>query len=796
MRHRPNLPDPSPDISPPRKRSWLRRWRYPLIGGAALLAVSGVVAIAPNAQASVPFQIQSLDGSGNNVNHPTWGEAGQPYPRQGTAHYADGIGQPETGPSPRLISNRVMQDNQLDIFSERRVSQWGWQWGQFLDHTFGHRVEVGNDSTADNMTFDPSDPLEEFTNGSNTLGFTRSAEAPGTGTSTANPRQQTNQLGSYIDASAVYGTTATEEDWLRNEEPGGNVNAPDGNPTNNAATLMLPGGYLPTRNARGNPAAAPAMDTEGRLLADPNDGVVAGDFRANENIGLTATQTLFAREHNRVVGLLPNTLSDEDKFQIARRVVIAEEQYITYQEWLPAMGVSLPQYKGYNPNVNAAITNEFATAAYRAHTQVHGDGLELDNQQKSRYSATDLANLSAEGADVQDNGDGTVSIDVAFTLMAFNPNILKTLQEGPVLQALGKESQYNNDEEIDNQLRSTLFVVPSSTDTTCLNGPTQPNCFNAVADLGADDIQRGRDHGTGTFNQMREAYGLPPVTSFTQLTGESTDALPAGETINDPHILDLTSAKDIDGNSLDVTAGVETLNNEDPVTVTRSATLAARLKAIYGNVNNVDAFVGIFAEKHLPGSELGQTAEAIWAKQFQALRDGDRFYFGNDPGLSFIKNTYGIDFRHTLAQIIEMNTDETAADLNVTGNVFMAPDKSLNPTNCSVIYTISNVTSNTFQGTLSIKNTGTQPIKNYQAVFELYQGQALKSNVGGATFAQSGPSNSVVTATPVGGLALINPGATADLAFTASWDGLVNAKPPNVNLTGTSAAGRCAITPF
>jgi hypothetical protein len=55
---------------------------------------------------------------------------------------------------------------------------------------------------------------------------------------------------------------------------------------------------------------------------------------------------------------------------------------------------------------------------------------------------------------------------------------------------------------------------------------------------------------------------------------------------------------------------------------------------------------------------------------------------------------------------------------------------------------------------------------------------------------------SVKTATPVGGLALINPGATADLSFVASWDGLVNQKPPNVNLTGTSAAGRCGITPF
>jgi hypothetical protein len=783
MTDRPALSEPVPQPPPPR-RSWLRRWRYPLIGGAALLAVSGIVAVAPNAQAGLSFQVESLDGSGNNIDHPQWGAANTAYPREGTAHYADGIGQPETGPDARFISNRVMQDNQLDIFSERRVSQWGWQWGQFLDHTFGHRIEVGNDSTPDNMVFNPNDPLEEFTNGSNTLGFTRSAETTGTGTSTANPREQTNQLGSYIDASAVYGTTPATEDWLRQGPL-------DGDPTNNSALLMLPGGYLPTRDARGDPAAAPAMDTEGRLLADPNDGFVAGDFRANENIGLSAVHTLFAREHNRIVGLLPGTLSDEDKFQIARRVVIAEEQYITYQEWLPAMGVSLPQYTGYNPNVNAAITNEFAAAAYRAHTQIHGDGLELDNQAANRYSAADLANLSAQGAVVAHNPDGTVSIDVAFTLMAFNPNILKTLQEGPVLQALGKESQYNNDEEIDNQLRSTLFVVPSSADTTCLNGPTQPNCFNAVADLGADDIQRGRDHGTGTFNQMREAYGLPPVTSFTQLTGESTDALPAGETINDPHILDIASAKDIDGNTLNPNAAVEDLNNQDPVFVNRSATLAARLKAIYGNVNNVDAFVGIFAEKHVPGSELGETALKIWQTQFQALRDGDRFYFGNDQGLSFIKNTYGIDFRHTLAQIIEMNTDETAATLNPTGDVFLAPDASLpNPTNCTVTYSITPLSTHLFQANLAIANTSTTAVDGWTTNFELSQGQRVVASAG-TVINQTGSNGMNVTArSPLLFNDDIAPNQTVHASFTATWDGLVNHKPPNFSLNGQ----RCSVT--
>ena len=171
---------------------------------------------------------------------------------------------------------------------------------------------------------------------------------------------------------------------------------------------------------------------------------------------------------------------------------VTEEQYITYQEFLPAMGVSLPKYTGYNPNVNSTLTNEFATVGYRAHTQIHGDGLEVDNVAASRYSAADIASLKAQGLDVQDNGDGTVSIDVPLGVMFFNPTLLKTLQLGPVLKSLESDPEYNNDLEIDNQLRSTLFQVPSSTDASCLNGPTLPDCFNVVNDLGAIDIQRNR----------------------------------------------------------------------------------------------------------------------------------------------------------------------------------------------------------------------------------------------------------------------------------------------------------------
>src|SRR5690349_12752444 len=170
-----------------------------------------------------------------------------------------------------------------------------------------------------------------------------------------------------------------------------------------------------------------------------------------------------------------------------------------------------------------------------------------------------------------------------------------------------QEQQYNNDETIDNQLRSVLFQIPSSQNPECLNGPTVADCYNTVMDLGAIDIQRGRDHGIGTYNQLRAAYGLPAKTTFTQITGEATDAFPAGSDINNPNQLDLQALFDIDGNSLDI-------NNpaSNPVRDVRRTTIAARLKGLYTTEDKVDAFIGAFSEPHVAGTSFGETNLAIW----------------------------------------------------------------------------------------------------------------------------------------------------------------------------------------
>ncbi len=588
--------------------------------------------------------VRTLDGSGSNVAHATWGQAGTPYVRLGPANYADGVGSMQGGPAPRRISNRVFNDVGQNLFSENKVSQWGWVWGQFIDHDIGLRDETPAEDAP--IPFDSNDPLEQFANDLGQMSFNRTPAAPGTGTGTSNPRQQINTNSSVIDASQIYGGTAARLAWLK---------APNG------YDLYLPNGDLPHSSSK---AGAPPMDLMGPLMGDPGDAIVAGDVRANENSGLTSIQTLFAREHNRIADGLPAKLSPETRFQIARRVVGAEIQYITYREFLPAMGVSLPSYSGYKPSVNPSVSNEFATVGFRAHSMVHGEFEPTVSGDK--FSAAQLTTLAAHGMKVEPNDDGTVTIVIPLGIAFGNPDLVDQFGLGPLLGSLG-ESQYRNDEQIDNSLRSVLFQIPkpTTTDPSACNEPgPNPACFSNVSDVGALDVQRARDHGMPTYNQLRVLYGLPPVTSFTQLTGERTDRFPRtdefpqGLDIDNSTIMDFLTLTDVDGSP------VELGDLDTAVTGVRRTTLAARLKALYGTVDKVDGFVGMVSEPHVQGSDLGPLQRAFWKRQFAALRDGDRFFYLNDPALERINDRYGVTYKHSLAQIVEANTDaDVASDI-------------------------------------------------------------------------------------------------------------------------------------
>src|SRR5262245_63225342 len=65
-----------------------------------------------------PSSFRSIDGSGNNVAHPTWGQSGTDLLRVSPVAYADGVSAPSqiNMLSPRELSNNL--NNQSDpVFS-------------------------------------------------------------------------------------------------------------------------------------------------------------------------------------------------------------------------------------------------------------------------------------------------------------------------------------------------------------------------------------------------------------------------------------------------------------------------------------------------------------------------------------------------------------------------------------------------------------------------------------------------------------------------------------------------------
>src|SRR5262249_8350578 len=87
--------------------------------------------------------------------------------------------------------------------------------------------------------------------------------------------------------------------------------------------------------------------------------------------------------------------SDETVFQISRAIVIGEVQSITFNEFLPALlGPSvIPNYSGYNPNLNPGIATEFSTAGFRlGHSLLAPDVQFLNPDGSTKFPTVSLAN--------------------------------------------------------------------------------------------------------------------------------------------------------------------------------------------------------------------------------------------------------------------------------------------------------------------------------------------------------------------------------------------------------------------
>ena len=336
----------------------------------------------------------SIDGTGNDPFHPTWGSAGTDLIRIAPSNYADGASAPAgpNRPSARDISNALsdqtdpnntLQD--VDIINQKGLSDFIYIFGQFLDHD----LDLTTANTGQAFDISATQPGDPF-NPPGSMPFTRSDYDPKTGTT--NPRQQINAITSFLDGSQIYGSDPARADALRSHQGG--------------RLLMDSNNMLPLDNSTNFPSGPLTMANDAGIVGQ-SQLFAAGDVRANENVELTAMQTLFAREHNRIAGLLQSahpTWTDEQLYQNARRIVTAELQIITYTEWLPALlgPNALPAYNGYKPWVNPSISNEFSTAMFRfAHSQ-------LDNG---------VDRMNNDGSDIADGG---LDLSQAF----FNPTLL------------------------------------------------------------------------------------------------------------------------------------------------------------------------------------------------------------------------------------------------------------------------------------------------------------------------------------------------------------------------------------
>jgi peroxidase len=516
---------------------------------AVMIAALVVLWPAGNAAAGAPPALESrtLDGSKNNLDNPTWGSVGIALLRLGGIGYADGIQAP-TGanrPSARLISNLLAAQDRA-ILNRAGASDFFWQWGQFLDHDVDLTPE-GVPTEPFYISVPTGDPFfDPNSEGNQFIVLNRSVYEGGD--SLANPRQQLNTITAFIDASNVYGSDATRA----------------------AALRTLKGGKLKTSAGNLLPLNTPGLPNAGG--PDPSY-FLAGDVRANEQIALTSLHTLFMREHNRLCDEIAChyhfKLSDEETYQIVRKIMGALAQVITYREFLPILlgRHALPPYRGYDPQVNPGIATEFSTAAYRfGHSMLSPNLLRVQNLSR-RFSWLPLKDCF------------------------FNPPLI--YQGGGIaslLLGLATQQAQELDNKVVDGVRNFLFGLPGA----------------GGFDLASLNIQRGRDHGLADYNSVRKAYGLSARSSFSQVT-------------SNPKVQDL-------------------------------------LAEVYTSVDDMDLWVAGLAEDHVPGALVGGTFYAIILDQFTRLRDGDRFWYQNDPFFRFNPDLMREVENTRLSDIVSRNT--------------------------------------------------------------------------------------------------------------------------------------------
>lgn len=267
----------------------------------------------------------------------------------------------------------------------------------------------------------------------------------------------------------------------------------------------------------------------------------------NTSPGAYSIYIVFMRFHNLLADQFAEEnplLGSDEIFLMARQKNIAIYQSIVEQKYVTSLlGQKLDEYQGYDPTVNPSVDEFFAAVSFRyAHTSFSGVIRLLDQY---------FAPLNTDPLYLRDIFKQPPPNDV--------PNV--------VLWYGGVEPFLRG-----------LTVVPSkAVDASIVDDLNLWSDATSVV-----DVQRSRDVGIPSYNKVREAFGLDPMTSMEELASNDT-------------------------------------------------ILVQSLRELYGDdIDEVDAYVGALIEPHASILDtMGPLFTLSIKDQFTRFRDGDRFWYKN-----------------------------------------------------------------------------------------------------------------------------------------------------------------------
>ena len=413
-----------------------------------------------------PQETQNNDGSGNNLANSDWGAVNSQINRLTPQSFNDSISEmahPDYQ-NPRIISNIVCNES-LAIPNSLGLSNMNVLWSEFINNDMqltSHQDSSHEGGMEEAHITIPID--DEIMNPGGVedsrIKYLRTEFISDTGSEEGNPREYPNEVSSWLDGSSIYSSSVELQDYLRMGE-GGRLKVTDIDGWD-----MVPGRVTEY--------------VESSTGDNPNLQFFVGDSRNLEHIGLTSLQVLFIREHNRLADGLSerhSDWSDEQLFQRAKKLVQAEIQAITFNEYLPSIGIDLSDYSGYNSSVNPQLSNEYILlAAFATGSQMADGWLQFDEG----------LNESTSGhLDLRD-GFWTTS----------------SLIDAGGIDTTIRGAAYDNQREMDLAVNPSLRNLMSG----AMWGGWMDDC--------AMDIQRGRDRGLTDYNSLREGLGLERVTNW------------------------------------------------------------------------------------------------------------------------------------------------------------------------------------------------------------------------------------------------------------------------------------------